>query len=106
MVLDSVEDSAAILAVFNSSGIWNSTSGGREPHEASEADAALDPDHDPDVTAAHPFVELQELVIDLLREAFTFPLELLDAMERESKLLLLGRALGVLGLPDQEIQVL
>lgn len=106
MVLDSVEDSAAILAVFDSSGIWNSTGGGREPHEASEADAALDPDYDSNVTTAHSFVGLQELVVDTLREAFTRPLELLHAMERESKLLLLSRALRVLGLPDHEIQVL
>src|SRR3990172_4147401 len=82
VVLDSVEDTSAILAIFHGCGIPTPVGrGGRQAHEATQADLPFHRHHDPSVASAHALIGLQ-------------------------KPLLVADARGIVGLPDHIVQIL
>src|SRR5882757_1082458 len=105
-LLEPVEDPAAILAVFDRSGLGVSLGRGRKPHEAAQAHPPLHGDHHPGESASHPFVGLEQPLVDLLGQALPGLLQLFHALDLEPQLLFLIGPLGVLGLTDHEVQVL
>src|SRR6267378_6424537 len=105
-LLEPVEDPAAILAVFDRSGLDVSLGRGRKPHEAAQAHPPLHGDHHPGKSASHPFVGLEQPLVDLLGQALPGLHQLVHALERKPQLLFLSGPLGVLGLTDHEVQVL
>src|SRR5437867_6376909 len=100
-LLESVENSTAILAIFHGCRVCILLRGGSwETHEATEADAPLNRDHHPCIPTAHPLVHLEKPIVDLFREPLSRPFQLFHSVQRENQLLFAVRALRVLGFPN------